>query len=70
MPRKMSKDMMAMHGDHHGMHKGMGLKMLILGLLVAANSYWNVVDWGIFIGAMLAIGGICKMIMCGACCKK
>jgi len=45
-------------------HKGKGTMMLVLGLLVLANAYWNVTSWPIFIGAVLAIGGICKMAMC------
>ena len=47
-----------------GYHKGKGVMMLILGLLVLANAYWSVVSWSIFIGAVLTLGGICKMTMC------
>ena len=58
------KNVMMMHEKYH---KGEGLGMLILGLLVIANVYWMRINWAMFIGAALVIGGICKMSMC---CKK
>ena len=53
----MAKEEMQCH------HKGKGTMMLILGLLVLANAYWNVLDWAMFIGAVLALGGLAKMLM-------
>ena len=44
-------------------HKGKGVMMLILGLLVLANAYWSAIDWAMFIGAVLTLGGVCKMAM-------
>ena len=73
MPRKMKMNMDdAKMNELWRMHKKMmGCKMLVLGLLVLANSYWNVVDWVTFIGGILAIAGLLKLLvpmnMC--CCK-
>lgn len=44
-------------------HHGKGTMMLVLGLLVLANAYWNVLDWAMFIGLVLAVGGLAKMLM-------
>jgi len=53
---------MKMDEKHWKMHKRcMGWKMLVLGLLVLANSYWNVVSWANFIGIVLAAAGIFKL---------
>ena len=46
-----------------GFTKAMGWKLLILGLLVIANSYWAVVNWAIFIGIILAVKGILMLIL-------
>ena len=60
MPKKMDE----MNGEHWKMHKKMmGWKMLVLGLLVLANTKWNIVNWANFIGIILAIAGISKLIM-------
>ena len=72
MPRKMKMNMDdAKMKEHWRMHKKMmGCKMLVLGLLVLANSYWNVVDWVTFIGGILAIAGLLKLLVpMHACCK-
>jgi len=37
--------------------------MLILGLLVLANVYAVNLDWATFIGAILVLGGIVKLLM-------
>ena len=55
---------------HWEMHKKMmGWKMLILGLLVLANSTWGIVNWANFIGGIIAIGGLAKLVMPCKCCK-
>jgi len=60
MPKRMN---MKMDEEHWKMHKKMmGCKMLVLGILVLANTYWNVVNWANFIGGILAIAGILKLI--------
>jgi uncharacterized membrane protein HdeD (DUF308 family) len=69
MPRKMKMNMddAKMH-EYWAMHKKMmGCKMLVLGALVLANSYWNVVSWTNFIGIVLAVAGIAKLVGCGKC---
>ena len=50
-----------MHED--GWHKGKGVAMLVLGLLVVANAYWMFLDWATFIGALLVLGGLLKLVM-------
>ena len=45
-----------------------GAKMLILGLLVLANVYWPTVDWFTFVGIILVLGGLMKLMM--PCCKN
>ena len=69
MPRKIKGDDAKMQ-EHWKMHKKMmAWKMLVLGLLVLANSMWNVVSWANFIGILLAISGLAKLIMPCKCCK-
>lgn len=46
-----------------GMHKGKGAMMLVLGLLVLANVYFLSLDWATFIGAVLVLVGIVKLLM-------
>lgn len=53
----------------HSMHRWFGLKMLFLGLLVLANVYYAVLGWATFIGLILALAGLCKLVMPGCCCK-
>jgi len=65
MPRKnMKMDMKMMNMQCCSeMHKGMGTKMLVLGLLIIANAYLNVVSWGVFVGAVIALAGLCKLAL-------
>ena len=51
----------------HGMHRMKGVGMLVLGLLIWANAYWSYFKWGVFFGALLALGGLLKLLMP---CKK
>ena len=62
---KVSKEMGEMHSKHMKMW---GLKMIILGLLVLANAYWLILDWSLFIGVILIIAGLAKLLM-PSCCK-
>ncbi len=43
-------------------HKNKGMVALILGLLILANAYWAIVGWDYFIGIILVIAGIIKLI--------
>lgn len=52
---------MNMHEEMWHKYKGAG--MLVLGLLVLANAYWEVLDWGLFFGALLVLGGLLKLFM-------
>ena len=45
------------------MHKGKSIAMIILGLLVLGNVYWPMMGWGAFIGWVLVIAGLLKMVM-------
>ena len=42
--------------------KGKGIMMLIVGLLVLANAYWMVLGWDYFIGIILVLAGIIKLV--------
>ena len=56
--------------EHWQMHKKMmAWKMLVVGLLVLVNSSWSIVSWADFIGIMLAIAGLMKLVMPSKCCK-
>ncbi len=54
--------------------KGKGVKALILGLLVLANVQWSIVSWGAFVGIILILAGLVKLMSssceCEACMKK
>ena len=52
----MDKKHMSMHMKHKG------LAMIILGGLVLANVYWLELGWGTFVGAVLVLGGLVKMV--------
>ena len=46
-------------------HKGgkfKGLGALILGLLVLGNGYWSVLSWDKFIGLLLVLIGVIKLL--------
>jgi uncharacterized membrane protein HdeD (DUF308 family) len=59
----MAKRMNMKMDDHWQMHKKrMGCKMLVLGVLVLANSYWGIVSWTNFIGGILVIAGLVKLV--------
>lgn len=45
------------------MHKGKGVAIIVLGLLILGNFYWSVVDWVVFWGWILVIAGLLKMVM-------
>jgi len=53
---------MAKEMECKGMHKGKGVMMLILGILVLLNVYALALDWATFIGAILVIAGLVKLI--------
>ena len=45
---------------HHG-KKAVGA--IIVGLLVIANAYWGFLSWDYFIGGLLILGGVVKLLM-------
>lgn len=45
------------------MHRMKGVGMLVVGLLILVNVYWPFLDWGTFVGAILALAGLLKLIM-------
>jgi len=47
----------------------MGVCVLILGLAVLANVYWEFVRWGIFAAAVLIIAGLWKLLKPISPCK-
>ena len=46
-----------------------GLKMLILGVLILWNVYWPMLGWPAFIGWIIAIAGLGKLLMPVSSCK-
>jgi len=56
-----------MYDEMHGMHKMKGVVMTVLGLLVLANVYLGLLTWAGFIGVLLVLGGLLKLLMP---CKK
>ncbi|MFZ1971119.1 MAG: hypothetical protein WAU65_03000 [Candidatus Nanoarchaeia archaeon] len=44
-------------------HKMKGVGILLIGLLVLSNVYWPFLDWGTFIGIILVLAGIAKLVM-------
>lgn len=45
------------------MMKGKGVMALILGLLILANAYWSIVSWAYFVGIIIALAGLIKIVM-------
>ena len=44
--------------------------LLVVGLIILANQYWNLISWWTLLGALIAIGGFMKIIMPMCPCKK
>lgn len=57
MPKK--KENMEMDWSKHKKKKG--YMILILGLLILANTYWKVISWDYFIGIIVALVGLVKL---------
>jgi uncharacterized membrane protein HdeD (DUF308 family) len=55
MPREKEEYMM-----HHGFKVSM---MIIVGLLILANAYWKFTTWDYFIGGLLVLFGLIKLMM-------
>lgn len=51
--------MMCHHGVCSKCHAG---KLLFLGVLVLLNSVWSIIAWDVFIGAVLILGGLLKLV--------
>jgi len=47
-----------------------GTKMIVLGLIVLANAYWNFLSWATLIGILLILAGIIKFAMPCRCKAK
>ncbi|NCN51637.1 hypothetical protein GW931_01360 [archaeon] len=43
-------------------HKGKSIWMLVLGILILLNVYWPFLSWGGFVGAVLVLGSLLKLI--------
>lgn len=43
-------------------HKGKGVMMLVLGLLVLLNAYYSVLTWANFVGVLLVLCGLIKLL--------
>ena len=62
MNKNMSDKDMAKHMKWHGW------KMLFLGVLVLLNAYYAVLGWGYFVGILIVLVALKKLI--GGCCMK
>jgi len=58
MPKKVGDEM-----DWQAHKQKRGAMLLILGILILANAYWSVVGWDIFIGIIIALAGLGKLLM-------
>ncbi len=47
-----------------------GMKMIVLGIILAANEYYFKLNWYYLIAGLLVLKGLMIMIMKGCCCKK
>jgi hypothetical protein len=45
------------------MHRMKAAGMLVLGALVLINWYWGLLNWSVFIGGLLVLGGLLKLAM-------
>ncbi|VVB79772.1 Uncharacterised protein [uncultured archaeon] len=52
-----------MEGCCKGHKMWWGIKALVLGLLVLGNTYWQVMGWDMFIGWILVLGGLLKLVI-------
>ena len=43
-------------------HRCKGWKMLVLGILVLLNAWYMLVDWWMFVGILITLGGLIKII--------
>ena len=50
-----------------GHHKCIGVCMLIVGVLILINAYFGLVNWGIFIGGIVALKGLIMLVK--PCCS-
>ena len=46
-----------------GHKKGHGAIALIVGLLILPNAMWSAVSWPIFVGIIVALCGLVKLLM-------
>lgn len=61
---KEDMDMDSGSSKHWMMHKKMmGGKMIVLGLIILANMYFQILNWPWFIGSVLVLAGLAKLIM-------
>ncbi len=63
--KQMNKQNMACSMRCGCMH--IGFCMLILGALILANVYWQLIGWPAFVGGVLVIAGFLKIIMHKKC---
>ena len=61
--------MMKDHMDGY-CHKCMGIKILLLGVVIILNAVYGWLDWGVFIGAVVAIKGLMMLSMSKCSHKK
>ena len=58
-------DMQPMHSKYM---KYIGISAIVLGLLVLLNQYYSIMAWAYFIGIILIIIGLKKLLLKHRCC--
>jgi len=50
-------------------HRCWGAKLVVIGALILVNVYLTNIPWAAFIGGLLILGGLAKLVMphCGHC---
>jgi hypothetical protein len=48
--------------DHMAFHKYKSGKMLIIGILILLNATYSVVNWGVFVGGVVALLGLLGLV--------
>jgi hypothetical protein len=46
------------------------MQKIVLGAVVLANYWWNLLDWWLLVGALLVLGGVIKLVMPSCPCNK
>ena len=48
----------------------MGLKLLVLGVLIVLNTMYSWVSWGLFVGGIVGLAGLLKLVTPKCVCQR